>query len=888
MKRMMTLSLLLTALSWCVQAQQNFAVDVQSNFYSPENLTISVGDTVTWTNLNGFHNVNGDQSVYPDNPESFSNGGASISAWTYQYVFTIPGTYTYQCDPHAGLGMVGTVTVENAPAGNAALILTAVYDGPLPGGLPKGIEVYATADIADLSVYGVGSATNGGGTDGEEYTFPAVSASEGQYLYLTSGDGIAFQDFFGFAPDFTDETGAAVSINGNDAIELFFEGNVIDVFGEINVDGTGTAWEYQDGWAYRVDGTGPDGSTFVLGNWSFSGPNALDDEATNTGAAVPVPVGTYSPSGTAMISANNDVVTTDFETGITIDILANDQTPNPLTSVELTTGANTNGTAMLNADNQVDYAPDAGFCGEATFDYEICDADGCSSATVTVNVLCPVDYPEYPIGTVTTTDADGAVDSLGVTCALRGVVHGVNLRPEGLQFTIIDEAGDGIGVFSGNQNFGYTVTEGDEVLVEGAVDQFNGLIQVEVENVTFISAGNALQTPDIITALGETTESQLVTIENVTLVDPAAWGDGFSGFNVDVTDGTNTITVRIDNDVDLFDLPAPTGTFNVTGIGGQFDSSSPFDEGYQLLPRYMADIDPYDSGSGGSDFPPYSIGTVTTVDNDGVADSLGVACELQGIVYGVNLRGSGLQFTLIDATGEGIGVFSASEDFGYTVTEGDELVVRGMIEQFNGLTQIALEELEVVSTGNSVLDPDEALALDETTESSLIVLWSVTLVDPAAWDDSGASFNVEVTDGTNTFTVRIDNNTTLAGTTSPSDALLSIAGIGGQFDSDSPFDEGYQIIPRYLEDVQFIDNTVDQELGQQVKIFPNPAKGTVVVETTVDVEWVTLFNTLGQPVQQLRNLNGMHTLSLGQLPAGLYNVVFRNGQHIWTEPLMIK
>jgi hypothetical protein len=326
----------------------------------------------------------------------------------------------------------------------------------------------------------------------------------------------------------------------------------------------------------------------------------------------------------------------------------------------------------------------------------------------------------------------------------------------------------------------------------------------------------------------------------------------------------------------------------VTGIGGQFDSSSPFDEGYQLLPRYMADIDPYDSGSGGSDFPPYSIGTVTTVDSDGVADSLGVACELQGIVYGVNLRGNGLQFTLIDATGEGIGVFSASEDFGYTVTEGDELVVRGTIDQFNGLTQIALEELEVVSTGNSLLDPNDVSALDETTESSLITLLGVTLVDPAAWDDSGASFNVEVTDGTNTFTVRIDNNTTLAGAANPGDALLSITGIGGQFDSDSPFDEGYQIIPRYLEDVQFIDNTVDQQLGQQVKVFPNPAQGIVVLETAVDVERVTLFNALGQPVQQLRNLYGTHTLNLSQLPAGLYNVVFRNGQHIWTEPLMIK
>ena len=79
----------------------------------------------------------------------------------------------------------------------------------------------------------------------------------------------------------------------------------------------------------------------------------------------------------------------------------------------------------------------------------------------------------------------------------------------------------------------------------------------------------------------------------MSLVDPAMWSPGGSGFTVQVTDGANTFDVRIDNDVDLFNLPAPTGTFSVTGIGGQFDSSSPYDGGYQLLPRYMEDIDPY-------------------------------------------------------------------------------------------------------------------------------------------------------------------------------------------------------------------------------------------------------------------------------------------------------
>ncbi len=94
-----------------------------------------------------------------------------------------------------------------------------------------------------------------------------------------------------FAPD---DTSSAASINGDDAIELFQSGVVIDVFGDINVDGTGQPWEYLDGWAYRVAKTGPDGSTFVLANWTFSGPNALDGETTNATAATPFPIGTFS------------------------------------------------------------------------------------------------------------------------------------------------------------------------------------------------------------------------------------------------------------------------------------------------------------------------------------------------------------------------------------------------------------------------------------------------------------------------------------------------------------------------------------------------------------------------------------------------------------------
>ena len=170
------------------------------------------------------------------------------------------------------------------------LVLTGIVDGSLSGGLPKAIEIFVVNDIDNLSLCGVGSANNGGGSGGQELTFDAVSASAGSYIYIATEE-VQFTEFFGFTPQYTSTT--AAGINGDDAVELFCNGEVVDVFGDINVDGTGEPWEYQDGWAARVAGTGPDGETFVLDSWTFSGINALDGVATNATALNPFPIANY-------------------------------------------------------------------------------------------------------------------------------------------------------------------------------------------------------------------------------------------------------------------------------------------------------------------------------------------------------------------------------------------------------------------------------------------------------------------------------------------------------------------------------------------------------------------------------------------------------------------
>ena len=174
------------------------------------------------------------------------------------------------------------------------LVISGVIDGPLSGGLPKAIELTAVEDIADLSIYGLGSANNGGDSDGQEFDFPTGTLAAGESVYVTT-DEQGFTDWFGFAP--THAGVAAASINGDDAIELYRDGAVIDLFGQPDTDGTGTAWEYQDGWAYRKAGTGPS-VTFDPVDWSFSGPDALDGAASNADSATPFPAGSYGGGDT--------------------------------------------------------------------------------------------------------------------------------------------------------------------------------------------------------------------------------------------------------------------------------------------------------------------------------------------------------------------------------------------------------------------------------------------------------------------------------------------------------------------------------------------------------------------------------------------------------------
>lgn len=218
--------------------------------------------------------------LYPESSCSGSGGGTGGSGGS--------GGSGGGTGGSGGSGGSGGNTGGTASGVSKPFYISGVVDGPLPGGLPKAIEIHIAAETS-LAGCGIGAANNGGGSDGEEFSFPAQTFAAGSYVYVATETN-KFTEFFGFAPTFT--SGSAAGVNGDDAIELFCDQEVIDTFGDINVDGTGEPWEYLDGWAYRQAGSSPTGN-FVLADWQFSGKNALDGESDNSTASTPFPIGTH-------------------------------------------------------------------------------------------------------------------------------------------------------------------------------------------------------------------------------------------------------------------------------------------------------------------------------------------------------------------------------------------------------------------------------------------------------------------------------------------------------------------------------------------------------------------------------------------------------------------
>ncbi|MGB5943914.1 MAG: DUF5689 domain-containing protein [Leeuwenhoekiella sp.] len=470
------------------------------------------------------------------------------------------------------------------------LIITGVVDGDLTGGLPKVIELYVVNDIADLSSYGFGSANNGGGTDGVEFQLSG-SASAGDYLYIGSEvDG--FTTFFGFAPTF--DAGQAAEINGDDAVELFgnvvnnagtLEGTVIDSFGEPDTNGDGEPWDYTDGWAYRVNGTGPDGNTFVVSNFTYSGLGGLDGESTNAAAAKPFPVGSYS---------------TEASTTPELTIVSPSEGDELLpftTSTDLTFG-------VMNVDfdmdgNQVDATVNGTKFTDVSSPLTIDVMDGDNAVLLELLVANTVVASKsatfsVPVPTEVADIAALRAGNTGDIYTLTGEAfltyiqsfRGQKYFEDSTGAVLIDDNDDTL-------NSDFEIGDGITGLT-GRLNEFGGTIQFDpLIDVTASSVGNTITAQTVtlaeLTANPEDYESELIIVKNVTFADNTGT---FSTSSTDdantdaITDATGSFTFRTSFfSADYVGGEVPDGETDIRGIINERSGNE-----YFLTARNLADF----------------------------------------------------------------------------------------------------------------------------------------------------------------------------------------------------------------------------------------------------------------------------------------------------------
>ncbi len=463
------------------------------------------------------------------------------------------------------------------------------------------IELYNPTFVdADLSAYEIRVYYNGSSSPGNTVALSGTLLSTGVFVAANPNADAAVLAV-------ADITSPFFNWTGNDAIGLFHNNVLIDAIGDIGVD-PGLFWPagYPNG--------STSGTTLVREDivrqgetdWNVSAGHWVgfaQNDFTQLGAHTILACGASPPAVITIITGDDTHMENIGGLGISVTISQPDSLSHTVDVIIDGSSTAIDGVDFTYAPISITFLADSAYTQyigigiiddaileiDETIVIKIANAtngavivDDTFIETIMDNETAPI--PAYVIAQVTNNiNASCFSDSVGVVCTLNGVVHGINYSSTGLQFYIIDNTG-GINVFNFANPDGYVVTEGDDIDVTGVIAEFNGLTEIMVDTIIVNASGSSLVPSDTVTALDESTESEHIVFANAWVVDPLDWLTGAGpGFTVDFTNGTETIAIRIDNQMSFYNDPAPTDTFNIRGIGTQFDAGTDC-AGYQMLP----------------------------------------------------------------------------------------------------------------------------------------------------------------------------------------------------------------------------------------------------------------------------------------------------------------
>lgn len=94
---------------------ETVTVGTDGNEFDPATVDISTGTTVTFVWEESGHNIAVESQ--PDGSDWDGVDDTQDEGFEHEHTFETAGTYEYVCEPHAGQGMTGTITVGEGSGG---------------------------------------------------------------------------------------------------------------------------------------------------------------------------------------------------------------------------------------------------------------------------------------------------------------------------------------------------------------------------------------------------------------------------------------------------------------------------------------------------------------------------------------------------------------------------------------------------------------------------------------------------------------------------------------------------------------------------------------------------------------------------------------------------
>jgi len=354
------------------------------------------------------------------------------------------------------------------------------------------------------------------------------------------------------------------------------------------------------------------------------------------------------------------------------------------------------------------------------------------------------------------------------------------------------------------------LTTGDSITLTGTVTQNSGLTRLtfnpETSNLT-VHKNVKTPNPRIVTIAEvreqewdgkEIIESRLIKIEDLRILSA---GNFAGDTNYKISDGRDTMDVRIDSNTDLAGATIPDKYVSLTGFLGQSKMSTPYDAGYQLLLRSSKDI---------YIIPEISHVPIITLhknNSDGISIYVDSVMSVSGVVTVSKQFGDRGPAFLQDSSA-GIAVYGSS--FISKMEMGDSVTVTGPLVSYNGLTEYIFDaEVSDVTVHKNIAVPDPQLVTIsdiinqerdgvEVLESKLVMIRDIEFADKGKFE---AYRNYQFTDGVDSMNIRVSNQEIFNGASIPT-GKVTIIGIVGQRRSSAPYRGGYQLLPRSADDIK--------------------------------------------------------------------------------------